>query len=89
MFSLEILKLTLLFSISFFFLSSRFLLNHPKAQPNAVETLDSDGDSPLFVVEDLETAKLLVEEFKADVGRKNNEGQTVSKISRISTLRSL
>ena len=40
---------------------------------------DSDGDTPLFVCEQRETAKVLVEEFGADFSHTNQEGQTVSR----------
>ncbi|CUM53464.1 Ankyrin repeat-containing protein [Debaryomyces fabryi] len=36
---------------------------------------DSEGDAPLHHVEDLRTAKVMVEELKADWKIKNNEGQ--------------
>lgn len=36
---------------------------------------DSEGDAPLHHVEDLKTAKVMVEELKADWKIKNNEGQ--------------
>lgn len=36
---------------------------------------DNEGDAPLHHVEDLKTAKLMVEELKADWKIKNNEGQ--------------
>lgn len=43
-----------------------------------VDVQDDDGDTPLFLVEDVETAKVLVEEFGADAHRKNKEGLSVS-----------
>lgn len=39
---------------------------------------DSEGDTPLHHVEDVETAKFIVEELKADFKTKNNEGQTAA-----------
>ncbi|PWN51449.1 hypothetical protein IE53DRAFT_386192, partial [Violaceomyces palustris] len=54
----------------------RFLLSHPSAATDAVNVTDSDKDTPLFVCEDVETAKLLIEEFGADPKWKNEEGLT-------------
>lgn len=54
----------------------RYLLSHPSAPSGAVNTTDSDGDTPLFVCESVEAAKCLVEEFHADASHKNNEGLT-------------
>ncbi|CAO1628480.1 unnamed protein product [Jaminaea pallidilutea] len=61
----------------------RFLLNHPKAKAYessqgeaAVHVTDSDGDTPLHVAEDIETATILIDEFGADPSRKNDEGRT-------------
>lgn len=42
-----------------------------------VNIADNDGDTLLHVTEDLETAKVLVEEYKADWKAKNSDGQTV------------
>ena len=39
---------------------------------------DFEGDTPLFVVENVETARVLVEELGAKVGHRNKEGLTVS-----------
>jgi ankyrin repeat protein len=38
---------------------------------------DHDGDTPLFFVETVETARCLVEELGADPSLKNNSGLTV------------
>lgn len=54
----------------------RFLLTHSSTPANAIETTDEDGDTPLFAAEDVETAKLLVEEFGADAKRENVAGDT-------------
>jgi hypothetical protein len=54
----------------------RYLLNHSSAPDNAIETTDEDGDTPLFAVEDVETARMLVEEFGADAKRENSAGDT-------------
>lgn len=56
----------------------RFLLSHPKCPPGAADVTDEDGDTPLFVVEDIETAKVLIEEFGADPKRTNAEGRTAA-----------
>jgi hypothetical protein len=40
-----------------------------------INVQDSEGDAPLHHVEDIKTAKLMVEELKADWKIKNNEGQ--------------
>lgn len=57
----------------------RFLINHPSCPPNAInETTDSDGETPLFVVEEVGVARVLIEEFGADAKRENNAGDTVS-----------
>lgn len=39
---------------------------------------DTEGDTPLHHVEDLDVAKVLVEEFKADAGIKNADGLTAA-----------
>lgn len=39
---------------------------------------DSEGDTPLHHVEDVATAKFMVEDLKADYKMKNNEGQTAA-----------
>lgn len=54
----------------------RYLLTHPSAPSNAVNTTDSDLDTPLFVCETVESARCLIEEFKADAQHKNSEGLT-------------
>ncbi|EPQ31739.1 uncharacterized protein PFL1_01071 [Pseudozyma flocculosa PF-1] len=54
----------------------RFLLSHPSAPSDAANTTDSDGDTPLFVCETVEAARVLIDEFKADPKWKNNEGDT-------------
>ncbi|KAG5362176.1 Ankyrin repeat-containing protein [Yarrowia sp. C11] len=41
-----------------------------------INVTDEDGDTALHTVEELEVAKKLVEEFKADFKAKNSEGQT-------------
>ncbi|KAJ1034147.1 hypothetical protein NDA18_001014 [Ustilago nuda] len=56
----------------------RYLLSHSSAPSNAVNTTDSDLDTPLFVCETVETACCLIEEFKADVKHKNSEGLTAA-----------
>ncbi|KAJ1032496.1 hypothetical protein NDA16_000520 [Ustilago loliicola] len=56
----------------------RYLLNHPSAPSNAVNTTDSDLDTPLFVCETVETARCLIEEFSADAKHKNSEGITAA-----------
>ena len=43
-----------------------------------VNIKDFEGDTPLHHVEDLATAKILVEEFMADYKLKNEEGQTAA-----------
>ncbi|KAK0542064.1 hypothetical protein OC846_001718 [Tilletia horrida] len=73
----------------------RFLLTHPKAasyQPpesdvpgvpaltgGAVNVQDSDGDTPLFVCEAVEPARVLIEEFGADPRHVNLEGKTAAR----------
>lgn len=56
----------------------RYLLTHPSAPSNAVNTTDSDLDTPLFVCETVETARCLIEEFSADAKHKNSEGLTAA-----------
>ncbi|MCJ1273773.1 hypothetical protein MMC21_001566 [Puttea exsequens] len=41
-----------------------------------VNIKDEDGETPLFVVETVEAAHVLVEELKIDTGAKNDEGMT-------------
>lgn len=54
----------------------RYLLSHSSAPADAVNTTDSDGDTPLFVCESVDTARCLVEEYQANASHKNNEGLT-------------
>lgn len=54
------------------------MLSHAGAAPNAVNVTDEDGDTPLFTVEDVEVAKVLVE-LGADAKLKNQAGETVSR----------
>lgn len=56
----------------------RYLLNHSSTPANAIETTDEDGDTPLFAAEDVETARILVEEFGADAKRENAAGDTAA-----------
>ena len=42
----------------------------------AVDITDEDGDTPLFAAESVAVATCLVEELNADVGHRNDEGQT-------------
>lgn len=56
----------------------RYLLTHPSAPTNAVETTDDDGDTALFVVEDVRTARCLVEDFHANAKHENKEGNTAA-----------
>ena len=56
----------------------RYLLTHPSAPANAVNTTDSDLDTPLFVCETVESARCLIEEFSADARHKNSEGLTAA-----------
>ncbi|KAN0061570.1 hypothetical protein ACQY0O_006417 [Thecaphora frezii] len=56
----------------------RYLLSHASTPSNAANTTDSDGDTPLFVCETVETARVLVEEFGADPEWKNGEGVTAA-----------
>jgi hypothetical protein len=51
-------------------------LTHPTAPQDAVETTDNDGDTALFVVEEVDTARCLIEEFHANAKHENNEGNT-------------
>lgn len=46
------------------------------AKGGDINIQDNDGDTPLHHCEDLETAKLMVEQFKCDWKLKNGEGQT-------------
>ncbi|PWN35159.1 uncharacterized protein FA14DRAFT_107609, partial [Meira miltonrushii] len=54
----------------------RFLLNHSTAPANAIETTDEDGDTPLFTVEDVSVARILIEEFGANAKHENEAGDT-------------
>lgn len=54
----------------------RFLLNHSTAPTNAIETTDEDGDTPLFTVEDVSVARILIEEFGANAKHENESGET-------------
>lgn len=45
-----------------------------------VNVQDSDGDTPLHHVEDVATAKVLVEELGADYKIRNSEGQTAKEL---------
>lgn len=56
----------------------RWLLKHERSTPADVNITDADGDTPLFVVEDVETARVLIDEFKADAKHKNQEGLTAA-----------
>lgn len=56
----------------------RYLLNHSSTPADAIETTDEDGDTPLFAAEDVETARILVEEFGADAKRENAAGDTAA-----------
>lgn len=56
----------------------RYLLSHPSAPTNAVNTTDSDLDTPLFVCETVESARCLIEEFSADAKHKNANGLTAA-----------
>lgn len=56
----------------------RYLINHSSTPAGAIETTDEDGDTPLFAAEDVETARILVEEFGADAKRENTAGDTVA-----------
>lgn len=57
------------------------LLRYLISQGGNVNIADSDGDTPLHSVEDVTTAKILIEEFSADWRLKNSEGQTVSRFT--------
>lgn len=48
------------------------------ARGGDINIQDTEGDTPLHHVEDLETAKFMVEELKADIKIKNEEGQTAA-----------
>lgn len=52
------------------------LLRYLIGKGGDINVTDEDGDSALHTVEELEVAKQLVEEFKADYKLKNTEGQT-------------
>ncbi|CDW96894.1 hypothetical protein [Sporisorium scitamineum] len=56
----------------------RYLLSHPSAPTNAVNTTDSDLDTPLFVCETVDSARCLIEEFSADAKHKNADGLTAA-----------
>lgn len=56
----------------------RYLLNHPSAPSDAVNTTDSDLDTPLFVCETVDSARCLIEEFHADAKHKNADGLTAA-----------
>ncbi|TKY85154.1 hypothetical protein EX895_006234 [Sporisorium graminicola] len=56
----------------------RYLLSHPSAPTSAVNTTDSDLDTPLFVCETVESARCLIEEFSADAKHKNADGLTAA-----------
>ncbi|KAI5950515.1 hypothetical protein CANMA_005175 [Candida margitis] len=51
-----------------------YLVNHG----GDINIQDSEGDTPLHHVEDLTTARLLVEKYKADYKIKNNDGLTAA-----------
>jgi uncharacterized protein len=42
----------------------------------STETVDEDGDSPLFYAESVDMARLLIEELGADAGWRNHDGDT-------------
>ena len=52
-----------------------YLVNHG----GNINIQDNEGDTPLHHVEDVNTAKLLVEKYKADYNIKNNDGLTAAK----------
>ncbi|GAC97315.1 hypothetical protein PHSY_004900 [Pseudozyma hubeiensis SY62] len=56
----------------------RYLLSHPTAPADAVNTTDSDLDTPLFVCETIEAARCLIEEFHADAKHTNADGLTAA-----------
>ncbi|KAL8830467.1 MAG: hypothetical protein Q9170_005720 [Blastenia crenularia] len=51
----------------------RSLIHEYHVDPNIK---DEDGEGPLFVVETVETAQILVEELHCDLGHRNDEGMT-------------
>ncbi|KAL9940935.1 hypothetical protein V8E36_000423 [Tilletia maclaganii] len=69
-----------------------YLLSHPKAAlykpppspmgtpppQGAANVQDSDGDTPLFVCEAVEAAKLLIEKYGADPKHRNLDGKTAA-----------
>lgn len=54
----------------------RYLITHQSSPSDAVNITDEDGDTPLFTVEDVETARILVEEFGANARHENSAGDT-------------
>lgn len=62
-------------SIPIYFQSIPFI-HHPSFPGGDVNIADSDGDTPLYTVENLETARFLVQQG-AVVARHNNEGISV------------
>ncbi|KAK9447953.1 ankyrin repeat-containing domain protein [Limtongia smithiae] len=52
------------------------LLRFLVSEGGNVNITDDDGETPLFTVENVEVAKVLVEEFKADWRHTNSAGQT-------------
>ncbi|KAJ9477758.1 Ankyrin repeat-containing protein [Pseudozyma hubeiensis] len=56
----------------------RYLLSHPSAPADAVNTTDSDLDTPLFVCETIEAARCLIEEFHGDAKHRNADGLTAA-----------
>jgi len=56
--------------------NSRYLLSHASAPTDAANVRDSDGDTPLFVVEDIPSAMLLLQ-LGADAKLTNEAGETV------------
>ncbi|TIC08709.1 ankyrin [Wallemia mellicola] len=52
------------------------LLDYLLSKGGDVNLLDDDGESPLFVVEDVEMAKHIVEKYHADTHLRNNDGIT-------------
>lgn len=67
----------------------RYLLSHPSAPPDAANILDSDGDSPLFVTEQLSIARILLDEFNADPRLANKEGNLPQDAARENELEDL